>query len=195
MEIVVAFLSGYVRQGRVGIGWATLQARRRDPAKPRISNSCTWIGRSASLNAVSGRGSESQKRELLRRASFAATESEQIFLTGVLLGEIRQGALEGLMLEALSKASGVGLDRVRRAVMMAGDIARVARSVLESGDAALSQYGVQLFRRRSRCWPVLRKTWNPLWAISAKPPSNTSSTANAYRFTGQAMMSASSRAA
>jgi len=146
VEIVVAFLSGYVRQGRIGIGWATLKAAAAAPAES-ASLEIHEVDRSlASLAAVSGRGSEKQRRDLVQALFARATYPEQTFLTGLLLGEIRQGALEGVMLEALSKASGVALDRVRRGVMMAGDIARVARSVLESGDAALSQYDVQLFR-------------------------------------------------
>ena len=75
-----------------------------------------------------------------------ATEAEQQFLTGLLMGELRQGALEGIMLEAVAKASGLAPERVRRAAMMAGDIARVARAALEQGEAGLAQYDVQLFR-------------------------------------------------
>jgi DNA ligase-1 len=75
-----------------------------------------------------------------------ATEAEQQFLSGLLMGELRQGALEGIMAEAIAKASGLAPERVRRAAMLAGDITRVARAALEQGDAGLSQYEVQLFR-------------------------------------------------
>jgi len=67
-------------------------------------------------------------------------------LSGLLTGELRQGALEGIMAEAIAKASGLSPERVRRAAMMAGDITRVARSALEQGEAGLAQYDVQLFR-------------------------------------------------
>jgi DNA ligase-1 len=75
-----------------------------------------------------------------------ATAGEQQFLKELLLGGLRQGALEGIMFEALAKASGVSLDRIRRAAMMAGDTARVARSLLESGESALDAYSIQLFQ-------------------------------------------------
>ena len=48
-----------------------------------------------------------------------ATAQEQTFLTGLLLGELRQGALEGIMLEAPARRRAFP-ERVRRAVMMAG---------------------------------------------------------------------------
>jgi DNA ligase-1 len=75
-----------------------------------------------------------------------ATEPEQQFLIGLLMGELRQGALEGIMVDAVAKASGIATDRVRRAVMMAGDIAVVARALLEKGESGLYAYDVQLFR-------------------------------------------------
>jgi len=146
IETVVAFLSGRARQGRIGIGWATLQAAAAPPA-PDPSLEIRDVDRAVdALAAIEGRGSEQQKRALLHSLLARATQAEQEFLTGLLLGEIRQGALEGLMVEALAKAAGVGPERLRRAVMMAGDIRRVARSVLESGAEGLGAYGVQLFR-------------------------------------------------
>ena len=87
-----------------------------------------------------------QRLEILQSMFARATEPEQQFLSALLMGELRQGALEGIMLEAVAKASGISSERVRRAVMMAGDIARVARAALEQGEAGLSQYDVQLFR-------------------------------------------------
>jgi DNA ligase-1 len=75
-----------------------------------------------------------------------ATADEQQFLKELLLGGLRQGALEGIMFEALARASGVALDRIRRAAMMAGDTPKVARSLLESGESALDVYSIQLFQ-------------------------------------------------
>ena len=146
VEIVVAYLSGYARQGRIGVGWATLRDSAAAPAESGGIEIHEVDRTLAALAAVQGRGSDRQKRELVQSLFARATQAEQSFLTGLLMGEIRQGALEGVMLEALAKASGVDVERVRRAVMMAGDIARVARTVLESGAAELGQYDVQLFR-------------------------------------------------
>jgi DNA ligase-1 len=62
------------------------------------------------------------------------------------MGELRQGALAGLMTDALAKSAGVAASRVRRAVMMAGDVGRVAGALLQEGEAALSRYEIELFR-------------------------------------------------
>jgi DNA ligase-1 len=145
-EIAVAFLCGYTRQGRIGIGYAALH----DSTAPAAESAALEIGdvdrAFASLAAIQGRGADTQRRELLRGLLARATAPEQRFLTALLFGEIRQGALEGVMVEALARASGAAADEVRRAVMLAGDIARVARSVLQEGPAGLAPYTIQLFR-------------------------------------------------
>jgi len=75
-----------------------------------------------------------------------ATIEEQHFLAALMIGEVRQGALEGVMLEAIAKAGGVKAESVRRAVMMAGDLGAVARDVLGGRDAALADYQLEPFR-------------------------------------------------
>ncbi len=146
IEIAVAFLSGAARQGRIGIGWATLNAAAAAPAETPGLELVEVDRELQSLLAVQGRGSEQRRRGLLHSLLSRATAAEQRFLHGLLVGELRQGALEGIMLDALAKASAVGPDRIRRAVMLAGDIVRVARAALESGAAGLEQFEVQLFR-------------------------------------------------
>jgi len=146
VEIVVAILSGYARQGRIGIGYATLQASNAEAA-PNAKLEIHALDRAlAELAAVRGAGSETRRRALLGELLARATAPEQEFLKGLIVGEIRQGALEGIMVEALAKASGIPAAQVRRAVMMAGDIARVARAALESGAAGLAAYDIRLFR-------------------------------------------------
>ena len=146
IETVVAFLSGRVRQGRIGGGWAAI----RDSAAAAAAEPSLEIRElDAALDALStvqGPGSDRRKRDLLHALYGRVTEPEQRFLTGLLLGEIRQGALEGIMIEALAKASRISPDRVRRAVMLAGDPGRVARAALESGPPGLDQFDVRLFR-------------------------------------------------
>jgi len=146
VEPVVAFLSGYTRQGKIGVGYAAL----RDGGGAGIANGILEVlevDRALSeLAAIQGPGSDRRRRELLLALFARATEPERRFLTGLLLGEIRQGALEGIMLEAVAKAAGLESGMVRRAVMLAGDIARVAHSALESGAAGLAPYTLQLFR-------------------------------------------------
>jgi len=146
IEIVVLFLSGQTRQGRIGIGYAALRDSRHSPAAAPSLEILDVDATLESITGTSGRGSQARRLELLQTMFSRATEAEQQFLTALLAGELRQGALEGLMAEAIAKAAGLPAERVRRAAMMAGDIARVARSALEKGDAGLEQYDVQLFR-------------------------------------------------
>jgi DNA ligase-1 len=145
-EIAVAFLCGYTRQGRIGVGYAAIRGSTALPAETAALEIADVDRAFASLAEIQGRGADTQRRELLRGLMARATAPEQRFLTALLFGEIRQGALDGVMVEALARASGASADDVRRAVMLAGDIARVARSVLTEGPAGLAQYTIQLFR-------------------------------------------------
>ncbi|HXF26839.1 MAG TPA: ATP-dependent DNA ligase [Bryobacteraceae bacterium] len=146
IEIAVAFLSGRATQGRIGIGYGTVRNAMAHAAE-NPSLEITDLDRVLQLiAAVKGQGAERERTRLLNTVLARATEPEQRFTEALLLGGLRQGALEGIMLEALSKASGVSLDRVRHAVMVAGDITAVARTLLETGEAGLAQYDIQLFR-------------------------------------------------
>ncbi|MDQ2949175.1 MAG: ATP-dependent DNA ligase, partial [Acidobacteriota bacterium] len=146
IEVVVAFLSSRSRQGRIGIGYGAL----RDSASlaaPQPSLGLLEVDRILQLIAgTKGSGSERGRVEILKNLMIRATHAEQEFLQGLLLGEIRQGALEGLMVDALAKAFDVPLPRVRRAVMLQGDITPIARILREKGEAGLSRHDVQLFR-------------------------------------------------
>jgi len=146
VEIVVAWLAGRTRQGKIGVGYRTIHAAAGSPAETASLEIDGVDSRITALAEVRGAGAERRRGELIRDLYSAATEQEQRFLTSLLVGELRQGALEGLMAEGVSKASGVPLAEVRRAAMMAGDIAPVARAVLERGREGLDQYRVQLFR-------------------------------------------------
>ncbi len=146
IEIVVPFLSGQTRQGRIGIGYAALRDARNSPAAEAALEVLDIDSVLQNIIATSGSGSQRQRLELLQSMFSRATEAEQQFLSGLLTGELRQGALEGIMAEAIAKASGLAPERVRRAAMMAGDITRVARAAIEQGEAGLAQYEVQLFR-------------------------------------------------
>ena len=146
IEIVVPYLSGYVRQGRIGIGYATLQDAVANPAETARLEIREVDRTLADLGITAGRGSSERKRDLLAALFGRATGAEQQFLVRLLSGELRQGALEGVMHEAVAKAAGVGAEEIRRAAMLAGEIAGVARAALESGAAGLARYDVELFR-------------------------------------------------
>jgi DNA ligase 1 len=144
--IVVAFLSGMTRQGRIGIGYATIRAAGA-PAAGTASLEILDVDKTLeAIAATKGSGAEGRRRELLHDLMNRSTEREQRFLTALLIGELRQGALEGIMIEGVARASRVPASQVRRAVMMAGDVAPVATAVLAEGAAALDRYRVQLFR-------------------------------------------------
>jgi DNA ligase-1 len=98
------------------------------------------------IAATAGRGSPADRVRMLRELLERATNDEQDFLVRLLFGELRQGALEAVLLEAVARAADVSPVAVRRAVMMAGELASVARAVLVEGEPALARFSVQIFR-------------------------------------------------
>ena len=143
----IGFLTGWPRQGRLGVGWATVaSAREREPATLSTLELRDVDIAFDQLLSVRGKNSATERARLLGDLFALATAEEQQFLAGLMIGEVRQGALEGVMLEAIAKAAGVQADSMRRAVMMAGDLGAVARAVLGDRDAGLAQYQLELFR-------------------------------------------------
>ena len=148
----IAFLSGSPRQGRIGVGYATLQAARAERAPepgaaPRGSLELAEVDRSLDrLAQTTGKGSARAKDRLLRELFERTTEDEQAFLLRLMIGELRQGALEGLVAEAVARAAGLESDLVRRAAMLAGDLGAVAHVALTEGAQGLARYRVELFR-------------------------------------------------
>jgi DNA ligase-1 len=94
----------------------------------------------------SGPGSIAARTRLLSALFARATTREQAFLARLLLGELRQGALEGLMIEAVAAAASVPAETVRRAAMIAGGIATVASPALTDGTAGLGRFSITLFQ-------------------------------------------------
>ncbi len=127
IDIGVSYLAGATRQGRSGIGWAAV--RDAQPASNARNPELTLIDVDAALGQIAGaagRGSIAERTRLLSELFARATAREQAFLARLLLGELRQGALEGIMIEAVGSAAGVPAETVRRAAMVAGGIASVA---------------------------------------------------------------------
>lgn len=146
IEPAVAFLSGAPRQGRMGVGYATLQAAKTEPASTAALEILQLDRLFDQLAGVKGSGAEQRKRFLLAEIFRHATREEQEFLLRLIGGELRQGALEGIMLEALAKATKLPAERIRRAAMMAGGSAAIAHAVFEKGEAGLAEFDIQLFR-------------------------------------------------
>lgn len=144
-EIAVGFLTGKLRQGNIGVGYASLREAAAAPATAPELELVTVDRIFSDIAAIRGPGSEQQRRKALASLFARATGDEQKFLIGLLTGELRQGALEGIMLDALAKAAAVPVERVRRAAMMAGTLPAIARGLLQDGEAGLAPFTVQLF--------------------------------------------------
>jgi DNA ligase-1 len=147
VEIGVGFLSGEPRQGKIGLGYAAIRAV--EAPEPAATSTLTLTDVDAVLTRIASiRGARSVqgRAEALADLFARATASERPFLERLLLGELRQGALEGILLDAVAKAAKVAPSSVRRAVMLAGDAKRVAAEALAHGDAGLSQFRIQLLR-------------------------------------------------
>lgn len=135
----VGFLCGEPRQGRIGVGWATVGALDAQPAE-RASLSLTDVDVAlTSLSEMAGGGVEQRRVELLSTLLSRATEAEQRFLRRLLVGELRQGALEGLVAAAVAEASGVSNESLRRALMLTGDLGAAAEIAATSGRRAYSR--------------------------------------------------------
>jgi DNA ligase-1 len=148
IEIATAFLSGSLRQDRLGVGYAALQSAM--PPCPAESPSLELSEVDAAFEQISrvsaGKGSIAERVRLLSELLARASRFEQEFLFRLVVGELRQGAVEGLMLEAVAKAAGVPAERVRRARMMTGDLPSVARAALAGDSTQLAGFVTQLFR-------------------------------------------------
>ena len=143
----VAFLSGSPRQGRIGIGYATLQAAKPGHAAEAPTLELTRVDATLQrLANTTGKGSAQTKERLLGELLTRGTAEEQEFLLRLVMGELRQGALEGLVTEAVARAAGLEPGAVRRATMLAADLGRVAHAALTEGAAGLTSFRVELFR-------------------------------------------------
>lgn len=149
-EIVpaVAFLSGQLRQGRIGLGPAAAREASRGgagAADPSLTIA-EVDGTFTRIAGVSGAGSTGERQRLLGALLARATIEERGILVRLVLGELRQGALEGLMAEGLARASEIPSAEVRRALMLAGDLTAVARAVLTEGRTGLARFRLEMFR-------------------------------------------------
>jgi DNA ligase-1 len=145
VPIAVAYLSGELPQRQIGIGWAALRDGFTPADMPSLTLSDVDTALSA-IGAVSGKGSTATRKALVSALFGRATEGEQQFLYGLLSGELRQGALEGVMTEAVARAAAVPVAEVRRAMMLRGSLGAVAAAALSGGSAALGEFGLEVGR-------------------------------------------------
>jgi ATP-dependent DNA ligase I len=142
------YLAGELPQGRIGVGWALLDAARTatSPATAPDLELADVERALGELAALSGPGSGRARAERLGALLARATDDERAFLVGLVLGELRQGALAGLVVEAIARAAAIPADRVRRAHMIAGDLGAVAAAALAGGAAALDAFALTVGR-------------------------------------------------
>ena len=174
-ELAALYLTGTLPQGRIGLGWRTLQSAvpEAPPPGPRSGPPDERRGihsRAAdaerltlfdvdrmcqAVDAERGAGSAERRMQALRTVFARADAEERRFLVELLVGELRQGALEGLLLEAIARASGLPASSVRQAAMYSGNVGEVARAALEEGAAGLGRFSLRLL---SPVAPMLAST-------------------------------------
>jgi DNA ligase-1 len=147
IAIGVSYLSGMTRQGRSGIGLAAIRdaqsaahAERPELTLAEVDVALERIARAG------GAGSATERRRMLAELFAHAAKDEQAFLARLLIGELRQGALEGLMIEAVAAAADLPAATVRRAAMIGGGVTAIATDALTGGAEALSRYAIALFQ-------------------------------------------------
>jgi DNA ligase 1 len=147
IETVVAWLSGELRQGRIGLGPAAIHEAARVPGAEHATLSVAEVDATfARIASVSGTGSVRERTRELAALLARATPGEKGLILRVVSGELRQGALEGVMEEAIARASDLPAVEIRRAVMRAGSLRAVAHAALTEGRAGLARFTIQVFR-------------------------------------------------
>jgi DNA ligase-1 len=157
VAIATGLLSGVPRQGRVGVGYSTIYGLEHEAAAEPSLTIRELDAAISELQATTGSGSGGRRRALLGGLLARATRAEADFIRRLFTGELRQGALAGIMVDGIAKAGAVPADVVRRAYMLSGDLMRTAQVALADGEAGLRDFGFELFR------PVL-----PMLASSAE---------------------------
>jgi DNA ligase-1 len=146
LPLAVGFLSGAPRQGRVGVGYSTIYGIERPPAdEPSVT--IEELDRAmTAVQGTTGSGSAAARKRVLGELLSRATEQEADFVKRLFTGELRQGALAGLMVDAIARAAGVPGPLARRALMLSGDLPRTAEIAMTEGEAGLRDVGFEMFR-------------------------------------------------
>jgi ATP-dependent DNA ligase I len=154
VPVVVAFLSGELRQRQIGVGYAALESllwrAGHEPAEAERATLTVLAADAAfaAIGEIAGAGAQAARKRLLAELFSQATAAERAFLGRLLSGELHQGALEGVMIEAVAQAAGIPAQDVRRAHLLTGSLPSVAATALDPGGglAALQAIGLQVGR-------------------------------------------------
>jgi DNA ligase 1 len=155
VAVAVGFLAGVPRQGRVGVGYSTIYGIERPPSQEASLTIDELSGAITAVQATKGAGSAARRREILGDLLARATEEEAAFIRRLFTGDLRQGALAGLMADAIGKAAGVPGELARRALMLSGDLTRTAELAITEGEDGLREVGFEIFRP---IFPMLAST-------------------------------------
>ncbi|HEV8686982.1 MAG TPA: ATP-dependent DNA ligase [Gaiellaceae bacterium] len=145
VPVAVAYLAGELPHAPIGVGWAAL----RELPSPADTPTLELLEVDAALRRIgetTGPGSQALRRSLLGDLFSRATGTEQRFLVGLLTGELRQGALAGVMADAVAKAAQIPAAAVRRAQMLSGDLGVVAGHALAEGESGLARFRLDVLR-------------------------------------------------
>ena len=145
VAVVVSWLSGDLPQRQIGVGWASLRSLPPPAGRPVLTVASVDAAFSG-IGEVAGQGSQKKRTALLSDLFAAATPTEQTFLRRLLGGELRQGALAGVMADAVAGAAGLPAPDIRRAAMLGGDLPAVAAAALTGGHGALSRFTLEVGR-------------------------------------------------
>jgi ATP-dependent DNA ligase I len=160
VAVAVAFLSGDLLQGQIGVGYATIGElfRAADAAGDEAERGAgpsmapltlTEVNEAfTAIGAVTGPGSVAQRRQQLAALFARATQPEREFVVRLLAGDLRQGALEGVMTEAVARAAGVPAEEVRRAHQLGGSLPEVAEAALDAPQADAARAALRGFTLR-----------------------------------------------
>jgi DNA ligase 1 len=146
VPLAAGFLTGVPRQGRVGVGYSTIYGIERTPAAAASLTVGELDRAIADVQALKGSGSAAKRKQVLGELLGRATEQEADFVKRLFTGELRQGALAGVMVDAIAKAADVPGGAARRALMLSGDLTRTAELALTEGEDGLRRVGLVLFR-------------------------------------------------
>ncbi len=144
-ELAALYLTGGLRQGRIGVGWRLIEAAM--PDGPPDGDPLTLGELDETFDRIAadqGPGSQERRCGMLRCLLARADTEERRFLAQLLIGEVRQGALEGLLLDAIAKAASLPASDVRQAMMFSGNLGEVARAALLEGAAGLARFAPRL---------------------------------------------------
>jgi DNA ligase 1 len=147
VRAAVGFLCGELRQGKLGVGYRTLQQLQQLAGAGEPSVTVSELDETfQQLAELAGKGSAKRRDELLRDLFARLTDAERDFVARLVVGELRQGALEALVVDALGQTTNISAAALRRAMLLAGDATEVAVRALGGGEAALAELRIELFR-------------------------------------------------